>query len=774
MQRAPEPTYHEMIDGMDTKKAKSFPAKISNNRVSANAELNSHDMKVFDDTSMARWVSACRKLDEAGYGVGVISAYKRYSPQIAKLVGMDRAIILTDVISLIAIKSGKRAAENMSLAALTAAIRLDNDEARFRSWMSLMERFSGLAPESIEPVLLKMDALLSRLNLEQLEAWILAGVRAAGTDRKRRVTFFNFEDSEALRWLEHESSPLVFSDIGTELKAYMTALWGIKLPIHEPPFNAPEHARRRPSFSKDIIRIPSSFPGFRGEHVANLYRAALAHIGAHMKFSTDTFSIDGLKPIQVAIISLIEDARVEQLAIREFPGLRSLWLPFHVAQATGVMNAPSLLARLSRGLLDPDFQDADGWIGRGCKMFYDRQGEWDNPLISREIGNLIGNDLGQMRIQFNDKTYVIEPPYRDDNIGLWSFENQKPPDIAETDYLLDLLTEEQNKNTTLNQDYEEPEQGDDDNSSRLNTEFLQQDGIPVARYPEYDYVTGNSRPEWTTIVEYAPMVEPASIINDILEKNAYIVNRIKSLINSAKVSRPERINRQQEGENLDLNACIEAAISSRIGESPDPRIHSRAERRHRDLSVQVLLDISESTKDKVTGSDHTVLELERQATALLAHAMSNLGDPFSIAAFCSNQREDVRYYRIKDFGAPYNDTSKSYLAGLSGGFSTRIGAAMRHASEDLKRQKSHRKLLLVVTDGEPSDIDVPDRSYLVEDARHVIHHLAHCGIDVFCVGLDSGGDSYLERIFGRRNVAKIDRLERLPERLPMLYFRLTA
>ena len=99
---------------------------------------------------------------------------------------------------------------------------------------------------------------------------------------------------------------------------------------------------------------------------------------------------------------------------------------------------------------------------------------------------------------------------------------------------------------------------------------------------------------------------------------------------------------------------------------------------------------------------------------------------------------------------------------------------MRHASEDLKKQLTHRKLLLVVTDGEPSDVDVSDKNYLVEDARHVIHDLAMDGVDVFCVGLDSGGDSYLTRIFGRRNVVQIDRLERLPERLPMLYFRLTA
>ncbi len=773
----PEEPPHEIARDMNTAEQNNFLKVISDDDDAVSTKLNQQALKVFDDTDMARWLRACRKLQHAGYGDSVSNTYERYSPLLAKQVGADRAIALADVVSSIAIKAGKRAAENLPAAAMIAAERLNKDEARFRSWMGLMERFAGLAPESVEPVLLKMDTLLSRLNVSQLEAWILAGVRAAGTDSERRLSFFIFEDAEASRWLDHESGSVVFSDMDGELKAYLIALWGIRIPMREPPSNAPEQARRRPSFSQGVIRVPSSFPGYRGEQVADLYRAALAHIGAHMKFSGDRFPIGKLKPVQVVLVSLIEDARVEQLAIREFPGLRRLWLPFHIAQATGLMNAPSLMARLSHALLDPDFQDVDGWIGRARRMFYDRRDEWENPTISREIGDLIGNDLGQMRIQFNAKTYVVEPPYRDDNMGLWDFGDEDTPETAEAEQLFDSIRiEEQDDDDDVppDQEREEQEQSDDEDANRVNMEFLEQDGIPVARYPEYDYVIGTSRPDWTTLVEYAPPAGRASDIDDILESQAYVVNRIKSLINSAKVSRPQRINRQQEGEYLDLNACIEAVISRRIGETPDPHIYSRAERRHRDLSVHVLLDISESTKDKVTGSDHTVLELERQATALLAHAMSGLGDPFAIAAFCSNRREDVHYYRIKDFGAPYNAMSQSALAGLRGGFSTRIGAAMRHASEDLKRQQTHRKLLLVITDGEPFDIDVPDRRYLVEDARHVIHDLAHDGIDVFCVGLDSGGDSYLTRIFGRRNVVQIDRLERLPERLPMLYFRLTA
>jgi nitric oxide reductase activation protein len=114
------------------------------------------------------------------------------------------------------------------------------------------------------------------------------------------------------------------------------------------------------------------------------------------------------------------------------------------------------------------------------------------------------------------------------------------------------------------------------------------------------------------------------------------------------------------------------------------------------------------------------------------------------------------------------------MAGLSGSLSTRIGAAIRHAGQELGRQIAHRRLLLIITDGEPWDIDVGDRRYLIEDARKAVMSLRHGGMDVFCVGLDSGGDNYLTRIFGRRNVLQVDRLERLPERLTMLYLRLTT
>ena len=215
-------------------------------------------------------------------------------------------------------------------------------------------------------------------------------------------------------------------------------------------------------------------------------------------------------------------------------------------------------------------------------------------------------------------------------------------------------------------------------------------------------------------------------------------------------------------------------MSLRIGETPNTQVYQRMERRHRDLSVQVLLDVSQSTADRVPGHTSTVLELEREATVLLAHAMDGLGDPFAIGAFCSNGREEVRYAQIKTFDGAFGTEAHARLAGMTAGYSTRMGAALRHAATELERQRSYRRLILLLTDGEPSDVDCPDEKYLIEDARRAVQTLASRGIDVCCVALGSENEEALNRVFGRRNLIRIDRVERLPEQLPLLYMRLTA
>ena len=714
------------------------------------------------------WIRACRRLSGAGYGESVTEAYIRSSPELARLVSPQAAIDLAGSVSGSAIRSGRRAAALLPEAAVTAAAKLG--ERPFADWLRLIDYANAGAPKSLASILERTAQLLARLDLEGLESWLRIGIRLAEGDGERRQRFFTMEDPAGRRWLRRLDGETGFSDMESRLRPFLAALWGDHPPLRETPSEASEQAHRRAGFDGMVVRLPGSFPGFSAADAEKLYRAAVAHIAAHLKFSRERFPVGGLKPTQVALVSLIEDARVERLAMRQLPGLARLFLPFHTIGPSSAGTAVALFARLARALADPSYHDPDPWVARGRNAFDAAEDEWDSQQISRRIGDLLGNDLGQMRIQFDPKTYVVQPPYRDDNLGLWDF-GDHDPQAAEAEQVLSTARVRQEENDEQ-PDRVEPENKPDGDAGKVRMTEQPIDGMLVARYPEFDYVTGREQPRWTSVKEYQPNCGPRGKVAQLREQRADLAGKLTALIRSARVSRAERQRRQPEGELLDIDACIDAAIARRIGEPPSPRVHSRYERRSRDLSVLLLLDASQSTSDRVRDGKQTVLDVERQAAALLSQAMSGLGDPFALAAFCSDRREDVRYTRIKDFDQPYDDLAEARLAGLQSSFSTRLGAAIRHAGSDLASQRSYRRLLLVITDGEPSDVDVEDRLYLVEDARRSVQSLGWLGVNTFCVGLDSSADSYLGRIFGRKNAISIAAVERLTDLLPKLYLML--
>jgi uncharacterized protein YegL len=503
---------------------------------------------------------------------------------------------------------------------------------------------------------------------------------------------------------------------------------------------------------------------------AALYRAALAHIGAHLRFGQARFPVGGLKPMQVALVSLIEDARVEQLALQLYPGLLRLWLPFHVALPAGLVTGPALFARLSRALIDPACEDEHGWVRKGRDLFFDARARWQDPGISRSIGGLLGNDLGQMRVQFNAKTYVVEPVYRDDGLGLWDFGENAPASGETLDVTVDAARVEARDDPDPSSQRSDPIQ-DETQVGRARPVAPDQRGVVIAKYPEWDRAHGVERPDWTTVREVAAHPGDPRLVEDALDCADVLRNRIRQLVRGVRVGRTIRLKRQLDGHDLDVDGMLDAGIALRMRLEPDPRVFRTTTSRHRDLAVLLLLDISESTRDRLT-SGASVLDVERLAVAVLAEAMSALGDPFGMLAFASNGRDDVEMTIVKSFDEPYDRACVGRLAGLSPGLSTRLGTALRHAGELISHARSFRKLVIVLTDGEPSDIDVADPVDLVEDARRAAVGLRARGIDGFGVVLGSGAMNSAIRIFGRGNTMLVPRVEDLPARLSELYFRL--
>ncbi len=297
-------------------------------------------------------------------------------------------------------------------------------------------------------------------------------------------------------------------------------------------------------------------------------------------------------------------------------------------------------------------------------------------------------------------------------------------------------------------------------------------GLPPRHYHEWDYKNQSYRPDWVSVYEGLHPQGNAADIDRLLEKHAGLAKRLKKMLELLKPQDKVRIRYQEDGSELDLDVAIRSLIDYKSGAQPDPRINMSHRNDGRSIAVMVLLDLSESLNEKAAGSEQTILELSQEAVSLLGWAVEKLGDPFAIAGFHSNTRHDVRYLHIKGYSEHWNDEVKGRLAAMEANYSTRMGAAMRHAAHYLEKQQADKKLMLILTDGQPSDIDSKDGELLIADARQAVQELDREGIYSYCINLDPKADEYVADIFGKQYTI-IDKVEQLPQKLPELFISLT-
>lgn len=725
----------------------------------------------FDADELEHWAHGVLELTNVNAGPTCLIAFwdvSKSQPPDGDLTPLIAAAHATaDVCRL----AGARAAA-ATITAFPVAQRMLKIEPLLARWWRIMDSLAQQASESVEAAASHMSQILPNGDIDAFENFVAVGLKAASGNKQRRLAFFALQDELARRLVERSSAGIGFAETERQTKVFVTSLWGKPPLLRTLTMDSGQAAQRRSSIAGPLIQLPEFYRGVQDEAARALYRAAAAHAQAHLVLGGERFPVGTLKPLQVALVTLIEDARIETLAMRQLPGLRRLWSSYHVAVPAGVATAPALLARLSRALFDPLYVDDDGFVSKGRRLFEAALSNTHDPAISRDIGMRLGNDLGQMRVQFNAKTFVVEPLYRDDGLGLWDFGENTPPSEEILDIAVDAAQiENQNDSDQGDPDPEVITDNDSSGAGRARPAAPDQRGAVIAKYPEWDRVHGIERPEWTTVREVLARPDDPRIVEDALDRADTLRNRIKQLVRGIRVGRTIRLKRQLDGHDLDVDAMLEAGIALRMSQEPDSRIFRSSTSKHRDLAVLLLIDISESTRDRLA-SGASILDVERLAVAVLAEAMNALGDPFCLLAFASNGRDDVEMTSVKTFGEIYDRACISRLAGLSSGLSTRLGTALRHAGEEISRTRSFRKLVIVLTDGEPSDIDVADPLDLIEDSRRAALGLKTRGIDDFGVVLDPSGMSAASRIFGRGNTMLVHRVEDLPSRLSELYFRL--
>jgi nitric oxide reductase NorD protein len=770
--------YREQLEGIDP----ALHATLAANFTEAT--------RVMSPAGLHNYLEGARALSQLGRGTDLITSYLESMPAVAKEASED---IIKDCVNAALKLASMVSGEIIGLlfATLPTAARRLGEAELLRGYLSLIHQLSAKVPRGLRPMLAHLDELFSKLTLGGLRRWALWGAQAHGRDFAAQTSYFNLQGADSLAVLQKERRGTLFVDNQRKLNFYLRALWGRDFFMRPTSGDYESREGYKPFIEQRVIHLPDAFDDYAGIGGKELYRAAAAHAAAHLVYTREPLSAEGLSPTQMVFIGLFEDARVEHLAIRQFPGLKQLWRQFHekLREVSCALDpVVELLERAAYAMLDDSYVDVDPWVRNAAAAFREEfAARPEDHRLSWDLGVTFYNTLGE--VAAIPSLRVLESvaiPYRDDNRYIWAFDEAE---WREAEYV-PASQRQVRKTVNIMEMVNELDcelAGDDAQEIwRLETPFyLDQEDCtinelegtePVSEpyhYPEWDYQVQLHRPDWVTVLEKRQAKGDPGLIDATLVEYRPVASRLKHIIDALQPQGLIRQRRQEDGDEIDINAAIRAMVDLRMGQTPDTRINIRHIRKTRDLAVLVLLDLSESTNETLAGTDRPVLQLAREATTLLAWALNGIGDPLAIHGFASDGRHDLQYYRFKDFDQDYDDAVKARLAGMQGGLSTRMGGALRHAAGFLMRQPQQKKLILLVSDGEPADIDVRDPQYLRQDTKKAVEELNSRGVITYCLTLDPQADDYVARIFGANHYTVVDHVQRLPERLPALFMGLT-
>jgi nitric oxide reductase NorD protein len=315
----------------------------------------------------------------------------------------------------------------------------------------------------------------------------------------------------------------------------------------------------------------------------------------------------------------------------------------------------------------------------------------------------------------------------------------------------------------------DPEQVDTADYLELPDEEKGDELTGIYLYPEWNCKTNEYRDNWCQVIEDIQDGEDWAEPPAELKKLSRRVRRAFEALRTDDLW----LRRLTDGEEVDIDDFIQAVCERRGCGYASERLYKHRKRDDRELAVMVLLDVSNSTGSQL---EHCrVIDVERQAMLVLAEALSELGDVFSIYAFSGYGRTQVDILRLKDFDDDYNDSVRERIFSLTPRGSTRIGAALRHMGKRFMRRSERHRLLLLLTDGRPFDpADNYKGLYALEDTRKALQELHNDGIYAYGLTIDRAGLEYLPYLFGPGKYTVFSNVLALPEFLPKLYAKLTG
>jgi nitric oxide reductase NorD protein len=704
----------------------------------------------------------------------------------------------------------------------------------------------------------------------RFEAWFTTGMEILAYSTEGARAYFALESQKALTSVEVALSGVPLRQVARTLKLFVQGLCGTDVTIQALPDSVSQEASSRATVSQDgrTISLPSLLRRYpMAEENTRLYLMMAAHEAGHVEFGTYRLTLEPLADLVMAVEqkygrvqqtepvslealfrlyphpgliqdlwTLVEDARVEFLLQREYPGLQRdlqrlaleavatrslthgltvkelvvdqllqlstatsqpvaiheaikdeiaiLWpmcrtiLSLHATAEEAVRVAHALYIRLEE-LLAP----------KGAMIQADQTDEASEDL---GVGPSASEQTGEDYRPVTNWAYrgAMKPEYIRQ-----SGQNERGSDDHKQSADLERMASAAGGAQELSTQSERNREGvqREAESDRLAggrqwpsyvEELLALNveqpaptdhagiGGHAVRYPEWDQGIEDYRLNWCRVVERAAQEGSGDIVGATLSAHGSEVSALRQFFERLRPPGLRRVPGQADGDDLDVDAAVRLCAERAAGVDPSDRIYVRRQRKERDVAAAFLVDVSGSTSRRLD-SGRRVIDLEKEGLVLLCEALEAVGDQYALYGYSGQGRGHVDFLVIKDFDDQLSGKAAQRLGGLTPMRQNRDGAAIRHATAKLLTREARTRLLVLISDGRPLDDGYKDE-YSLADTKAALREARQRGVHPFCITIDRDADGYVRRMYGDVQFAVIDHLEALPRQLPRIYQRLTT
>jgi len=704
----------------------------------------------------------------------------------------------------------------------------------------------------------------------RFEAWFRAGMEVLAYSVEGARAYFALESQKALISVEAALSGVPLRQVARTVKLFIQGLCGTDLTIQALPDSLSQDTAMRATVSRDgrIISLPAVLRRYpTADENMRLYLVMAAHEAGHVEFGTYRLTLepfadlimslrqqyglmDRAAPDNLAALfrlyphpgliqdlwTLVEDARVESLLQREYPGLQRDLQRFAREAITTRSLTQGLtvkelvvdqLLQLSTAASQPvaiheAIKDEIAVLWPMCQTIL-------SPTATAEEAVLVAHAL-YVRLDelLAQKGAMVRGDQADNESGdpgvgpsasertgedyrpvtNWVYRGAMNPEFIREQDQDGRVSDDQNQSEDIERLASAadgtPESSAEGQSGREGTRTVTERGGLVGgrqlpshveellavkveqstlpdhagpgdrsvRYPEWDQDIDDYRLNWCRVVERTAEEGSGYIVGATLSVHGSAVSALRRFFEGLRPPGLRRVPRQADGDELDVDAAVRLCAERAAGGNVSDRIYVKRERKERDVAVAFLVDVSGSTSRQLEGG-RRVIDVEKEGLVLLCEALEAVGDQYALYGYSGQGRGQVDFLVMKDFDDELGGKAAQRLGGLSPMQQNRDGAAIRHATAKLLAREARTRLLVLISDGRPLDDGYKDE-YSLEDTKVALREARRQGVHPFCVTIDREADAYVRRMYGDVQFMVIDHIEALPMRLPRIYQRLTT